>query len=106
MKESKEPFVGAILNFFFPGAGYLYAGRRRLFGGLLLGGYGIALLGVVFYIVSIAQDPQFLSASSEDPALTPLDVIGLMFAYISPVVVAVAFAIDGYNETKHGKKAK
>lgn len=43
-KKRKSPTIAAILNFFFPGGGYLYCGRQ----------WGIAIL-IPFIIISMIQ---------------------------------------------------
>jgi hypothetical protein len=39
---TRYPLIAAALNFFFPGAGYLYSGHRKLLGlGWLIGAVGL-----------------------------------------------------------------
>jgi hypothetical protein len=74
----RNPWVAAVLNFFFMGLGTLYIGRRKLTGlGLTLG--AIALTYVELQLRSAA------------PALYPI-----MFAAV--FVANTMLAIDGYNE--------
>jgi hypothetical protein len=76
----KNPWIAAVLNFFFMGLGTLYIGRRKLTGlGLTLG--AIALTYVELQLQSAA------------PALYPI-----MFAAV--FVANTVLAIDGYNEAK------
>ena len=42
---NKRPWLAALLNFFFPGAGYIYTGQRVLLGvGWLLGAVGLTVV--------------------------------------------------------------
>ncbi len=76
----KNPWIAAVLNFFFMGLGTLYIGRRKLTGlGLTLG--AIALTYVELQLKGAA------------PVLYPI-----MFAAV--FVANTVLAIDGYNEAK------
>jgi hypothetical protein len=76
----KNPWIAAVLNFFFMGLGTLYIGRRKLTGlGLTLG--AIALTYVELQLQAAA------------PTLYPI-----MFAAV--FVANTVLAIDGYNEAK------
>ena len=76
----KNPWIAAMLNFFFMGLGTLYIGRRKLTGlGLTLG--AIALTYVELQLKGAA------------PALYPI-----MFAAV--FMANTVLAIDGYNEAK------
>ena len=77
---NKNPWIAAVLNFFFMGLGTLYIGRRKLTGlGLTLG--AIALTYVELQLRSAA------------PALYPI-----MFAAV--FVANTVLAVDGYNEAQ------
>ena len=76
----KNPWIAAVLNFFFMGPGTFYNGRRKLFGAALTVG-AIVLTYVGLQLKSAAPD------------LYPI-----MFAAI--FLVNVFFAIDGYQEAK------
>ncbi|HET9908564.1 MAG TPA: hypothetical protein VFQ23_18080 [Anaerolineales bacterium] len=77
---NKNPWIAAVLNFFFMGLGTLYIGRRKLTGlGLTLG--AIALTYVELQLRAAA------------PALYPI-----MFAAV--FVANTVLAIDGYNEAQ------
>ena len=77
---TRYPIVAFLLNFFFPGAGYLYSGKRMLLGvGWLIGAVGLTY--VEFGIKEAAP------------------------AYYWPMFAAVflmntMFAIDAWRETK------
>jgi hypothetical protein len=76
----KNPWIAALLNFFFMGLGTLYIGRRKLTGlGLTLG--ALALTYVEMQLQTAA------------PALFPI-MFGAVF------VANTVLAIDGYNEAK------
>jgi hypothetical protein len=77
----KNPWIAAVLNFFFMGLGTLYIGRRKLTGlGLTLG--AIALTYVELQLQSAA------------PALYPI-------MFVAVFVANTVLAIDGYNEAKN-----
>ncbi|MFQ5575571.1 MAG: hypothetical protein ACE5G8_01140 [Anaerolineae bacterium] len=76
----KNPWIAAVLNFFFMGPGTVYNGRRKLFGiGLTIG--ALALTWLEFQLKVAA------------PNLYPV-----MFAAV--FFVNLFFAYDGYTEAK------
>lgn len=76
----KNPWIAAILNFFFMGLGTLYIGRRKLTGA------GLTLGAIVLTYVE-------LQLQTAAPALYPI-----MFGAV--LVANTVLAIDGYNEAK------
>ncbi len=82
-KDKKNPWVAAVLNFLLPGAGYLYVGKREIFGGLLLISLVPAIIGEI-----IAPSPFNLA---------------LLFA---EVIIIIAFAYDGFEMAKEVNKQK
>ncbi|WP_420627899.1 hypothetical protein [Candidatus Leptofilum sp.] len=76
----KNPWIAAILNFFFMGLGTLYNGRRKLLG------IGLTVAAVVLTYVE-------LQLQTAAPSLFPI-----MFAAV--FVANTVLAIDGYNEAK------
>ena len=72
----KKPWLAAHLNFHFYGVGYLYIGKRVLFGVLLL-------------IVGIIESVYWFSALTMPPEVIAAGIIG-----------AVAFAYDGYKDAR------
>jgi hypothetical protein len=76
----KNPWIAAVLNFFFMGLGTLYIGRRKLTG------LGLTLGAIVLTYVE-------LQLQTAAPALYPL-----MFGAV--LVANTVLAIDGYNEAK------
>jgi hypothetical protein len=76
----KNPWIAAVLNFFFMGLGTLYIGRRKLTG------VGLTLAAIALTYVEL----QLRSAA---PDLYPI-----MFAAV--FVANTVLAIDGYKEAK------
>ncbi len=76
----KNPWIAAVLNFFFMGLGYVYNGKRTALGIFwTLGAIGLT------YVEFGIQEPM-------------PDLYMIMFA--SVFVVNTCFAIDGYREAK------
>ena len=83
MKKSKKiPLLAALLNFAFLGAGYLYLGKRKLFGWLMIAVFVAMsieyLLGTVDHINNLADGHT-----------------------ISMFIIALAVAVDGYKTGMH-----
>jgi len=76
----KKPWIAAILNFFLAGPGYIYNGRRRLFGAALT-------LGAV--VLTYVE----LNLRTAAPELYPF-MFGAVF------LLNTFFAIDGWMEAK------
>jgi hypothetical protein len=76
----KNPWIAAVLNFFFMGLGTLYVGRRKALGAALIVG-AIALTYVE------------LNLNAGSPGLYPI-----MFGAV--MLMNVFFAYDGYTEAK------
>lgn len=76
----KNPWIAAVLNFFFMGLGTLYIGRRKLTG------IGLTLAAIVLTFVEL----QLRSAA---PSLYPI-----MFAAV--FVANTVLALDGYREAQ------
>lgn len=77
---NKNPWIAAVLNFFFMGLGTLYIGQRKLTGiGLTLA--ALVLTYVEFQLRALA------------PSLYPI-MFGAVF------VANTVLAIDGYQEAK------
>lgn len=79
----KNPWIAAVLNFFFMGLGTLYIGRRKLTG------LGLTLAALVLTYVEF-------QLRTSAPPLYPL-----MFAAV--FVANTVLAIDGYREAKSGE---
>lgn len=74
----KNPWIAAVLNFFFMGLGTLYIGRRRLTG------LGLTVAAIILTFVE-------LQLQTAAPALFPL-MFGAVF------IANTVLAIDGYQE--------
>jgi hypothetical protein len=84
----RNPWLVAILNYFFWGLGTLLLGKRRAVGALLLLG------NVSLRYADVSLSPVG-SLSKAAPQLWPF-VVGGMF------IASVGCAIDGYREAKDG----
>lgn len=76
----KNPWIAAVLNFFFMGLGTLYVGRRKLLGA------GLTIAAIVLTYVEM----QLQTAA---PALFPI-------MFVAVFIANTVLAIDGYNEAK------
>ncbi len=76
----KNPWIAAVLNFFFMGLGTLYIGRRKLTG---------AGLTIAAFVLTYVE----LNLQTAAPALFPF-MFGAVF------LANTVLAIDGYNEAK------
>lgn len=82
--KKKNPWVAAVLNFVFYGAGYIYAGKRKEL--------GIGLL--IVFLVMLAETFLGTTGHLENPFDTHL---------ISMFVLSFVVAYDGYRITE-GKR--
>ena len=79
IKENKNPWIAGILNFFLPGLGYLYAGRKKLF------------VSLGFFVLTI-----IVTVYEWD------DIIGIFSGKVSAdfmlyiIAYPIVFAYDGY----------
>ncbi len=78
----KNPWVAAFLNFFISGLGYIYSGRRTLFGVLLVASELILLV----WILRASDDIR--------PYFSDIWMI------VAGLIASVAFAVDVYREVK------
>ncbi len=76
----KNPWVAAVLNFFFMGLGTLYIGRRKVTG------LGLTLAAIALTYVEL----QIRSAA---PAMYPI-------MFVAVFVANTVLAIDGYREAQ------
>jgi len=90
---SKKPWIAATLNFFFPGAGYLYTGQRRLLGVVwLLGAIGLTVVeqsAAIFPMLGV--DAAGLQTAAPE-------VYNLLFATV--FLMNTAFAVDAWQEAR------
>lgn len=82
--QSKNPFVASILNFFFWGTGYIYCGKKHIFGYLVF---------VAFLFVHL---PLFYSLKRTEPP----DI----FTFVGHLVLSAAFAFDALKPAKIKEK--
>jgi hypothetical protein len=92
-KAEKNEYVAAGLNFFFPGAGYIYNGEKPLYvsAPILAGSLGLA------YVEQIHEFDDGNTLLDHDKT-----AFGVMFAAI--FVANTGFAIDAYQEAKRINK--
>src|ERR1700690_1296134 len=76
----KNPWIAAVLNFFFMGLGTLYIGRRKA-------------LGIALTIGALALTYVEMNLQAGSPALYPI-MFGAVF------LMNAFFAYDGYTEAK------
>ena len=76
----KKPWLAAVLNFFFFGVGYIYVGRRVLFGILLI---IVGIVDGIFWLSTGSMPPQFIATT---------------------FVISGAFAYDGYRDAEERNK--
>jgi len=77
--EKKSAGLAAFLNVILPGIGYLYLGKRKTFGIVVLIGYALGWLST--FIFGAVEDADALY-------------------YFSNLLLIVAFGIDGYSQAK------
>lgn len=78
----KSPLRAGLLNFFIPGLGYLYLGKRKTFGWLILAGAAILLGGDI------------LTGFKHAPPMVP-------YTLISGNIILFALGYDAYQEAKN-----
>ncbi len=81
VNQYKNPWIAAVLNFVLPGLGYIYVGKRLVFG------VGLALLSIIIGIYWIFFEIPFIMI-------------------VDSLVVEFLLAYDGYKtaEEKNNKK--
>ena len=84
VKEIKKPWLAALLNFVIWGLGYLYVGKRKNFGIMLV-------IGAILVLV--------LTATLE---LSLADILSLP----GSVIISFAFAYDGYKTAQEVNQRK
>ncbi|TFH38257.1 MAG: hypothetical protein E4G94_12575 [ANME-2 cluster archaeon] len=78
---AKKPWLAAVLNIILSGLGYLYVGKRKVFGTLIL-------VGELLAYVWIFTDPAALQLMSN------------MWVILGSLLWIVGLAIDAYNDAK------
>jgi len=70
----KNPFTAAVINFFLWGLGYVYCGKRVVFGRLVFAGFAFVHLPL-FYGINWFEIPG-------------------IFTFIGHIILSIAFAVD------------
>lgn len=78
----KKPWLAAVLNFFFYGVGYLYVGKRVLFGILLL---IVGIVETVYWFSTLIMPPEIIATS---------------------IIGSIAFAYDGHRDAQELNRFK
>jgi len=78
---AKKPWLAAILNIILSGLGYLYVGKRKVFGTLLL-------VGELLAFVWLFTDP------------ATLQLISNIWVTLAGLLWIIGLAIDAYNDAK------
>jgi hypothetical protein len=92
----KNSIIAGALNFFLPGAGYVYiGGKKKRFGVILLLSF-ILLYSTAFLTTDISTViPQSGQSEAEQPQqMSIYDQVGTIAAFL----LLFGFAYDGYNE--------
>lgn len=77
MNKHKSPILAGLLNFLFFGAGYIYLGKRKTFGWLML--LAAVVMTIEYFMGSLSHLSNLINTHT-----------------ISFTLVAVAVAVDGY----------
>lgn len=87
MKKKKSPLLAGILNFLFLGVGYLYLGKRKIFGWLMTAAF--IVMSIEFLLGDLSHLGNLINTHT--PSLT---------------LIAIAVGIDGYlmGEEVNGKR--
>jgi len=92
-KRKKNPWIAAILNLLFWGLGYIYNGKRVLFGVLIL----IADLSFTLAVILAGM------TSGDYSLISDSDLIGGALMTVFGILITAAFASDAYKEAKEMK---
>ncbi|MBI2584097.1 MAG: hypothetical protein HYW25_05500 [Candidatus Aenigmarchaeota archaeon] len=84
----KNPWIAAILNIIIAGLGYIYVGRRKTFGYLLVAGTLITAVGGAIEGFSLGS--AFGTAPEANLSSLALLIIG-------GIILEIAFAYDAYR---------
>jgi hypothetical protein len=89
----KNPIIAGVLNFFLPGAGYLYVGgKKKIFGAILL--ISFILLYSTAFLSQPPQTPAETQSITQPLQIGTVDQLGVIAAFL----LLFAFAYDAYNE--------
>lgn len=84
-KRKKNPWIAAVLNFLLYGLGYIYNGKRLLFGA------GLVIFGIVYFAV-------LMMLNLPEAVWDWITIFGFIFALL--------FAYDGFQESKELNRRK
>ena len=94
----KNPIIAGVLNFFLPGAGYLYVGgRRKMFGAILL--ISFALLYSTAFLSQPPPESPAVESITQPLQFGTVEQIGTIAAFL----LLFSFAYDAYNEALRKK---
>jgi hypothetical protein len=79
----KKPIIAGILNFVFPGLGYLYIGTRKTFAIILMVGMIIGMVGDISYV-----------------DLVNLEKTSKVVLFMTAFLWFFAFGYDAYTEAR------
>lgn len=80
VRRKKNAWVAGILNFIFPGLGYLYVGKRKIFA------LGLILSSIFLIIDALISETEIVNGS--------------FIGFIASIIMLFAFGYDAYKETK------
>ena len=86
-KHNKSPILAGILNLIFFGAGYIYLGKRKTFGWIML--LAAVVMTIEYFLGSLNHLNNLIETHT-----------------ISFTLVAVAVAVDGYLLAKENEPQK
>jgi len=92
--ESKSPGGAAVLNFFFPGLGYVYNGIGRNMGEIIFGALIFAFYFVGFEVGYLIDILTYV------PPTTPVNVSPYAALILLAFLLPFAFAYDGYRRAR------
>jgi hypothetical protein len=92
--ESKSPGGAAVLNFFFPGLGYIYTGLGRDVGEIIFGALVFVLYFVGFEVGYLIDILTYV------PQTTQVNVSPYAALILLAFLLPFAFAYDGYRRAK------
>jgi hypothetical protein len=114
--SKKKPWIAALLNLLFWGLGYIYNGKRKVFGVMLF--ISVIALSIVTMLPSSTSDISnldllYVSNVSDYGEISNLDTSNISdyggitsFFYIFLYLIPIAFAYDGYKEAQEINQRK
>jgi len=90
LKAKKNPWIAALLNFLFYGAGYLYAGKKKVLGSGLVLVFGV--MSIEFFLGSINH--------LSDPISTHMISTTLLSFVVAYDVYAIVKEEEGHDNNE------